>query len=88
MPIAGVTVGPVAPEPASRVPSPQLGLSKAPGANAHGHRARKLIAQSSRRALVECRDLVESRLGTARTVGDVWRINTQLARLDARLDAS
>lgn len=42
--------------------------------------------RNTRRVLLDHRDLVESRLTTARTVGDVWRIGHQLDALDAQLD--
>lgn len=54
---------------------------------AAAERAEKLSDLGGRRAAIERRDIVESGLAKARTVGDVWRIGRQLAAIDADLDA-
>lgn len=47
----------------------------------------RVAARERRRELVLLRYGTECRLGSARTVGEVWRINEQLAEIDAALSA-
>lgn len=48
----------------------------------------KLGQLHGRRPLLERRELIEDRLATVGTVGDVWRINDQLAAIDTQLEAT